>query len=320
MANLSNVPLPNSSTPLAFLPPDQAYQKAIMDYVGIGGLSVLVWDILTHLHSDYKLITQHRIKLPTIVYLISRWCTLLYVITGSLFHTAPIDDCNALIKVSCAVYHITVSSTALLFLFRVRAVFKRNIYITSGFFGLWVAVLGGSLMSVLSATGKHINGTKYCAFSNPKPYRSAIANIIIAIFDTCVFIAITWRLSNQLPILKNDNLHSKSHIYLFGKYLPTFSNSLLRDGEKYYMVTMVVNLLVVILNFAPRVPMTYRSTFLSPAVGLTNIMACRVFRHTKMRRKYDVNVCPADVSTIVFRKGDIQKPIGLYIALIPLKK
>jgi hypothetical protein len=88
------------------------------------------------------------------------------------------------------VYHLAVSSTALLFFFRVRAIFNNNKYISYGFFILWLAVLGGSLTAVLSLSGVHIGTTKYCTFSNFRPYRSS-GNITLAIFDTCVFVAIT---------------------------------------------------------------------------------------------------------------------------------
>ncbi|KAF9456735.1 hypothetical protein BDZ94DRAFT_320894 [Collybia nuda] len=299
MANLSNIHLPNPFTPMAFLPADEAYQKTISEYVIVGGLSVLIWDILTHLHSDYRLLTQYKISLPTTIYILSRWSTLLLVTAASVFQTAPVDDCVALAKVSCAVYHVAVSSTALLFFLRVRAIYNQDTYITAIFFFLWVAVLGGSLTSVLSLSGVHIGTTKYCAFSNFKSYRGA-ANITVAVFDTCVFVAITWRLSNsQLSILKASSPASKRRFDLFGRYYPAFSKGLLHDGQKYYMAAMLANLLVLILEFVPGVPTPYRSVFLTPTVGLTNILACRVFRHTKFgRNNGDVRA----VSTILFQK------------------
>lgn len=146
---------------------------------------------------------------------------------------APVENCVTLSKVTCAVYHVTVSSTALLFFLRVRAIFNRNKYITTGFFLLWLAVLGGSLTSVLSLSGVHIGNTKYCVFSNFKSYRSA-ANITLAAFDTCVFIAITWHLSNSQYSIKNDDSILKK-FDLLGRYLPAFSRALLHDGQKYYM-------------------------------------------------------------------------------------
>jgi hypothetical protein len=63
---------------------------------------------------------------------------------------------------------------------------------------------------------------------------------------------------------------------------------------------MVVNRLVLILDFVAGVPTDYRALFLAPSVGITNIMACRVFRRTKLHR-HDEDA--QDVSKIAFRAG-----------------
>jgi hypothetical protein len=64
---------------------------------------------------------------------------------------------------------------------------------------------------------------------------------------------------------------------------------------------MIVNLLVLIMDFVGGAPLIYRMIFVAPSVGLTNIMACRVFRHTKLRRS---NEGVHAVSTIMFRGGN----------------
>lgn len=133
-------------------------------------------------------------------------------------------------------YHITISSTALLFFLRVRAIFQHK-YITAGFFILWVAVLGGSLTAVLSLSGVHVGNTKYCTFSNFKSYRSA-ANITLAVFDTCVFISITCYLLTTQVSSKSEETTPKARFNLLGKYLPVFSRAVLQDGQKYYMYDM----------------------------------------------------------------------------------
>ncbi|KAF9460057.1 hypothetical protein BDZ94DRAFT_1300141 [Collybia nuda] len=272
---------------------EQAYQKGITEYVSVGGLSVstaanvMIWDILTHLRADYQLLLRHRTKLPTWVYLLSRWSTLLYGLVGVVFLTTPVKNCVALIRVACVVYHITLSSTALLFFLRVRAIFHRSLRITVIFFILWLTVVGGSLSAVVSVSGAHFGGTSSCVFSNVRSYNTASGNSAVVLFDTCVFVAITWRLSTTHRMGKRDTFQGwKAN--LFGTYLPAFSKALLQDGQKYYMVAMVANLLVLVIEFVPGVPVPYRQMFLAPAVQVTNIMACRVFRHTKKRGNEDV--------------------------------
>jgi hypothetical protein len=45
---------------------------------------------------------------------------------------------------------------------------------------------------------------------------------------------------------------------------------------------MICNLLVPTTHYLHAIPAAYRILLLFPSVGLTNIMACRVFRHTKL--------------------------------------
>ncbi|KAF9457501.1 hypothetical protein BDZ94DRAFT_225354 [Collybia nuda] len=277
MANSTETALLNPSTPMAFLPPDLAYQMTVTAYVAIGGLAVLVWDIITHLYADWKLLTRYKVALPTIVYFLSRLSTLAYMLVGTIFQTAPTGNCEVVGETTCTIYHVTVSSTALLFFLRVRAIFNKNRYITAIFFLLWIGVLGGSLTVVTSLSGVPIGNTKYCTFSNFKPYRST-ANIIVATFDTSVFIAVTWRLSFRKAYTKGGG----RTFDFFGQYLPSFTRALLQDGQKYYMVATVSNLLVLIMDFAPGIPIAYRTILLMPTIALGNIMACSVFRHTKM--------------------------------------
>jgi len=91
MASNETAPqLPNPFTPLAFLPPDIAFQITIASYILVGTLGVsstllgisqynlihlnqvLVWDILNNIGGDFKLLFKHRISLPTIAYFLSR--------------------------------------------------------------------------------------------------------------------------------------------------------------------------------------------------------------------------------------------------------
>ncbi|KAF9455547.1 hypothetical protein BDZ94DRAFT_1316123 [Collybia nuda] len=62
----------NPFTPMAFLSPELAYEKAITTYISIGMLGVLSWDILVHLGADYELLKRHRVGVPTLAYHLSR--------------------------------------------------------------------------------------------------------------------------------------------------------------------------------------------------------------------------------------------------------
>lgn len=65
---------------------------------------------------------------------------------------------------------------------------------------------------------------------------------------------------------------------------------------------MITNLLVLVMDFIPGVPLPYRAIFLAPAIELTNIMACSVFRSLKKENggnNHDVHC----VSAIRFQKN-----------------
>jgi hypothetical protein len=66
---------------------------------------------------------------------------------------------------------------------------------------------------------------------------------------------------------------------------------------------MVANLVVLIMDLVVGLPMIYRMIPLPPSVALTNIVACRVFRHTKLGRKRDDEDVHA-VSTLMFRRSN----------------
>ncbi|KAF9457503.1 hypothetical protein BDZ94DRAFT_1273028 [Collybia nuda] len=301
MTNSSGISLPNPFTYTAFLPPDQAFERTMTEYVVVGGLSILTWDIVVHMRADYKLFLRHRIHFPAATYLFSRWSTLAYAITTVLFLTASVEDCMALVKAKCVVYHLSASSTSFLFFLRVRAVFERNIYITAGFFLLWLIVSGGTFLAVVNVSGTHIGTSRHCDFEDVKSYLTAIANITLALFDTCIFIAITWRLSDGESSLERGVAVRQRRLNPCGRHLPEFSRGLLRDGQQYYMVAMLANLLVLTMEFVPGIPLQYRTIFLAPAMELTNIMACHVFRHTKKGGIEEEG--PSAVSEIVFQNS-----------------
>ncbi|KAG6867430.1 hypothetical protein C0993_002818 [Termitomyces sp. T159_Od127] len=270
---------------MAFLYPVAGYQATIAVYVMVGSVAALIWDILVHVDSDFKLLRLFKLKIgiPTVTYFISRISILVYVLLNVIFSNyqsrtlaAELPDCQVLEKIICAFYHITFSSTALLFFLRVRAFFNQNKYIIAFFALLWLAVLGSSLTAATVASAMHLGPTNYCVNAKLKPYASA-APITFAINDTFVFLCISWRLlSSALGRGRNSSIVS----VILGNYLSAFSRALLHDGQVYYLVSVTSNIVAVIITWVG--PLSYRLMFIIFNVTLTNMMACRVFRHTKL--------------------------------------
>jgi len=88
--------LPNPLTPMAFLPPEIAFELTLLKYVFVGTLGVrttwilcqklikalisflgtvkaVIWDTIMSISVDYHLLRDCKFTLPTIVYFFSRW-------------------------------------------------------------------------------------------------------------------------------------------------------------------------------------------------------------------------------------------------------
>jgi len=143
---------------------------------------------------------------------------------------------------------------------------------------MWLAVLGGCITVTRGVTGINIGPLDYCLNAALEDYVSAAA-IIPLVNDTLVFLAISYRLMTNTHV--EFNIKSGVKTLVFGEYLPAFSKTLFQDGQLYYLTTVTTSLMTVIMLYVSSVPITYRTMFTVPNIALMNIMACRVFRHTK---------------------------------------
>lgn len=91
MANEVSPKMPNPLTPLAWLPPDTAFQLFLSQYLYCGTLRVYmldistlsythseivqvwIWDILVSIPDEYRMCKQHKVGFPTMVYFLSRY-------------------------------------------------------------------------------------------------------------------------------------------------------------------------------------------------------------------------------------------------------
>ncbi|KAF8154825.1 hypothetical protein B0H34DRAFT_538909 [Crassisporium funariophilum] len=276
--NSSVIVLPNPFTPLAFFPPELAFQVSVANNVLVGSLAVMIWDMLNNIGADYKLLTRYRITISMIVYFISRFASLAYLLATTILTSAPVGHCAEIWKGVPWIYPIAVPATSLLFFLRVRAMYGGNKYIVAFFSFMWLAVVGGCLTSTQGVSLIAIGPTDYCINGSLAPYVVA-SGIIPLVNDTFIFVAITWRLlqnSYAEATLKNGVKN-----ILSGKHLPAFSRALLHDGQAYYLSTVGVNFMTVVIYSIPSVPSVYRSIFGVPNIMLMNVLACRVYRNTK---------------------------------------
>ncbi|KAJ3504167.1 hypothetical protein NLJ89_g8081 [Agrocybe chaxingu] len=316
--------LPNPFTPMAFLPPDIAYQNMVATHVYVGTLAVspafilvtreaepscelkvLIWDILNNARHDLFAVFAYPVKVPSVVYLISRSAWVVFfnsvgilkkfcyrersaAFTFSLctviYQTAAVSiPCSKFCRIIDWLFAVAVASTALLFLIRVLAIFERSKPVRIFFCVMWLAVLAGVLAPSQGLAGDNIGPTKHCINVKIETY-VGIAGIIPLVNDTLVFLAISWRLA-RISYASNP-LSGGVAAFFRGDYLPAFSRGLLQDGQIYYLTTVTTSLLTVIVFYFPLIPVVYRAMFAVPNAALMNIMACRVYRRTKSGQYY----------------------------------
>ena len=145
----------------------------------------------------------------------------------------PLSNCAHIEKGLDVLYFIAIPSTSLLFAFRACAVFGMKLWAIAFFGALWLAVVGGCMTALFGITGTNLGPTEYCITSGIKHYLEAIG-VAPMINDTIVFCAISWRLWRNnwaRPTVKNS-----FRVLVFGDYLPSFSKSMLLDGQAYYLL------------------------------------------------------------------------------------
>jgi hypothetical protein len=98
---------------------------------------------------------------------------------------------------------------------------------------LWLGVLGGCLTTIPGIGGTNIGPTSYCMSGPVFRIYVVAAAITPLINDGIVFFAISWRLWRNTWARRTVKNSVRSMVY--GDYLPTFSKSLLQDGQIYFL-------------------------------------------------------------------------------------
>lgn len=145
---------------------------------------------------------------------------------------AAVDSCETVRVVLVASYPIAIPASSFLFLLRVRAVFAAEPVIQRFFSVLWLGVLGSALTFPFALHGAHIGPTKYCINTNTQSFAS-VGQIGATIYDSLVFLAISWRLSSDS--MEGSTPRERMGAFFGGKALPALSRGLLQGGQVYYL-------------------------------------------------------------------------------------
>ena len=158
------------------------------------------------------------------------------------------DTCQPISAVLGIAVVLSIGSSSLLFLFRVRAVYMKSVRITAVFGLLWLATVAVAILTDVNIrTGScrpfttcralivplpaHLLGTNICVDKNPTRYRLQVYATFLN--DTTVFLAITYRLTADAAV--GDDWRSRLLSVVRGRGLHQLSRSLLQSGQLYYL-------------------------------------------------------------------------------------
>ncbi|KZP07901.1 hypothetical protein FIBSPDRAFT_939271 [Athelia psychrophila] len=170
---------------------------------------------------------------------------------------------------------VTIASTSFLFFLRVRAVYLQSRTITILFGTLWVVTTSVNI----GYAAFEMRGTERVpalCYTNPTIKSNSIAVTATFVYDTMVFLAISYRLS--AGAVTAGDWRSRVLSIVTGKGLFSLSRSLMKGGQVYYLTTTVF--------FSGNLAMmTYPGRYdwlnhvlIGLDLGFTNMMACLVFR------------------------------------------
>ncbi|KZP17795.1 hypothetical protein FIBSPDRAFT_864611 [Athelia psychrophila] len=279
-----------------------------MDQVGrnitVACLCLCIWDWLISIPDEVEIarrvFTGGSGRLGrgvNIVYFVCRFSTLATLLAGLLMELVALNSCAGLAHTMSVLFAIAQPATALLFYSRVSAIYLHEKRVVI-FFGIFWLTIWGCFLADAAYTSLNIGriiGTGMCGVVKASGGSSCI---IIAVYDTFVYMAISWRLSS----LSLTGGHWKARLASLatGAGLYRLSKSLLRQGQLYYFTT--VGIIVTIAVFSTGVSPYINGQFIPFGYVIPTIMTCRLFRETRISAMSDNDTLPtlAGVSSALF--------------------
>ncbi|KAI6132886.1 hypothetical protein EV401DRAFT_2205049 [Pisolithus croceorrhizus] len=296
MSAQGSSPIINPDVYLNYLSPDAASNYELNRNISLVTLGALIWDMLSSIPNDYRLIRTGRPSVVLFAYFLARPSVLAMVILAVLQKTGPVSKCTLVALILVAFQVISSAAASFLFLKRIHAVYYGGKIIRHIFSFLWIVGVGTSC-AVFSSTlhdYREIANTKHCVRQEGWTALS-IAFMDPVLFDTLVYFAIVYKiLSAHRKGQKKDR-----RIFCCGSGLPHFSRAVFQGGQQYYLITTGANLMRFVFSAMPSASPTLQVMFSTPAVTLTSIMACRVHR----------NLLIGDLDEACMGNGKLAKPV-----------
>ncbi|KAF5372817.1 hypothetical protein D9757_011100 [Collybiopsis confluens] len=272
----ATVSMISPAIPFQLLPSSIAYQTQIVSYILAGTSGAYIWDVLSNMNAERDLFCSGTNRYALTGYAMSRIGALVYVVGKTIYMTYPVGSCQVTQTVLDCFATMGTAGAGLLFFIRARAVFMANKRMVAFLAFLWIMVVASSASLPIAtfASAVNIEDTLYCMTKGGSP--SAGAGLIVStVFDTVIFLSISYKLVASHSFTENHGFRD----LILGANLSAFSKSILHEGQKYYLVTVLSNIATFALCNAP-INSGLRAALTCPNTMLTSVMACYVYRKT----------------------------------------
>jgi len=254
------------------------------EYVISSATTILTWDIMIHLPDEVELLFLPRsFRPPTIAYFISRYTMLAYFILQHFAEDLK-GQCTAPRAMAISVVgYVAVITTLLQFLIRAKAIFSDVRFAQWFFTCLWLLAACGISLLIAGASSGICNSD----------YSFYVPVISVLVHDSCVFVAISYRIyimsmafPKQSLLATNWNAQNRSKMVetLLGKNLPSLSRALLRNGQMYYLISLMSSIATLSLMLDTSLLPPERLLLAPMHVLIINVTAGHVFREVRLGR------------------------------------
>ncbi|TCD63661.1 hypothetical protein EIP91_005141 [Steccherinum ochraceum] len=247
------------------LPLDFWQEEETMHLIVIGIVGAWAWEVLVSLPDEYRMFKRCGIRVPDVVYILAsqalidltslqfgmRLTTACFFGVTTAFVIAPVHNCHILAQVQSSAGSIQIPVNALLFLFRIRAVFHDNRIVILAFVFLWLGLFGTCMSALLSLDAIPLPGTQRC-LETAAQVTGAATLVYDAAYDTVVFVA----MSTQLVLVYRYS-GKTWRVFFTGQGMGDVSRILLQTTQQYYIVTAGFTILCSVLVLTPSIPPAY---------------------------------------------------------------
>ncbi|KAF8880332.1 hypothetical protein CPB84DRAFT_277606 [Gymnopilus junonius] len=228
--------------------------------MSVGMTTVLIWDWIDNLRSDFKLLFFFKLGLPTFLHFGSRVSLLVYALSRAV---------------------LLSNFTGCFLCVRVFAIYNRERFI-GVFFGIHLlAAIGISSTFYLVVGAENVGPTKYCMETLQDLHYFLPATYTVFLVDeTLIYFAIVWRIYLMFLEHTGTSLGQTFKILVWGASLPVLSRIVLPDSQMHFIIIVISKaILVFIIVFCKQL---YQAMFIICHLVLVNVMTSRVYRNLKL--------------------------------------